>query len=58
MCAKDLELEEECKNCHGEGVADGEVCVVCKGERRVLTDFGEHIAELVDRRISARLHRI
>jgi DnaJ-class molecular chaperone len=58
MESKELELERECKNCHGEGVADGELCVVCKGDRRVLTEFGERVADLIDRRISVRLHRL
>jgi len=58
MDAKDLELEKECRNCHGEGIVDCELCAVCQGERTVLTDFGERVADLIDRRISARLRRI
>lgn len=58
MDAKDLELEKQCENCNGEGIMDGDQCVVCRGERAVLTEFGERVMDFIDRRISLRLRRL
>jgi len=51
-------LEKQCDYCNGEGIIDGDTCVVCKGDRQVLTEFGERVADLIDRRINSRLRRI
>jgi DnaJ-class molecular chaperone len=58
MCAaeaKKLELEEDCGACQGEGVVGGDICPVCRGDRVVLTDIGERLVEIIDKRIDARL---
>jgi hypothetical protein len=57
MCANYSELEKQCENCHGEGIVDGGLCVICHGERVVLTEFGERLADLIDRRVSVALRR-
>lgn len=58
MCANYSELEKQCDYCKGEGIIDGDQCHVCRGERVVLTEFGERIMDFIDRRISFRLRRL
>lgn len=58
MCANCCELEKQCEKCAGKGVVDGDQCIVCRGERLVLTEFGEKVMDLIDRRISFRLRKL
>lgn len=52
------ELEKQCDYCHGEGVVDGGLCVVCRGNRTVFTEFGERLVDLIDRHVGIALRRL
>jgi DnaJ-class molecular chaperone len=57
MDANFSDLEKQCDYCNGEGVVDDAPCVVCKGGRMVLTELGERMVDLIDRRINLRLRQ-
>lgn len=51
-------LEKQCDYCKGEGIVGGETCVGCNGNPKVLTEFGERVVDLIDRRIIAQLRQL
>lgn len=57
MGAEQIELEMTCDNCGGIGSVDGDLCIVCDGNGKVLTDIGERIAQLIDLRLGRMLRK-
>ncbi|MHC2089479.1 hypothetical protein [Methylobacterium sp. CM6244] len=48
----DINLEESCYNCYGQGHIGYTACETCGGHGELLTSFGSAVMEMVRRRLS------